>query len=349
MNKIRMAVVGVGALGQHHARILSSFDDVELSAVVDCREDQGRQIATKFNTHWFASPDAIIGNVDAVVVAVPTILHHDVAGPLLEARIPLLIEKPLAATLPEATRLHRLASFRQTTLQVGHVERFNPAFQLLQQRCEKPLYIRTQRFSPYTFRSTDIGVVHDLMIHDIDLVMALTANDTIDSVEAFGAVTIGPHEDLANARLRTSSGVIIDLSVSRMNPNVERSIQVWSEIGFCQADLQTRKVTAWKPAAAFAADPGLVQRISAEAANPQMLKELVFGKWLKHQEIQASSADALTAELRDFIDSVRQRRSPVVSSKEALKAMDIASQVLDRMKLWSYQIGVPSAATPKAA
>lgn len=343
-----MAVVGVGALGRHHARILSGFDDVELVGVVDSRREQGEQVAAQFGTQWLASPDLLPGRVDGVVVAVPTVHHHDVAAPLLEAGIPLLIEKPLAASLADAQRLHRLAAFRRTTLQVGHVERFNPAFQALRERCGQPLYIRCQRVSPYTFRSTDIGVVHDLMIHDIDLVLALTG-DQVRSVDAFGAVTIGPHEDMAMARLRTATGIIVDLTASRMNPQAERSLQVWCDNGFVQADLQTRTVTAWKPAAPFAANPGLVHSIAAAAPNPLALKDDVFGKWLQQEEFQASSADALTAELRDFVDSIRQGRRPLVSSDDAVQAMQVAERVLSGMPCWSFQTASAARRSQRAA
>jgi predicted dehydrogenase len=348
MNKLRMAVIGVGALGRHHARILAGFDDVELVGVVDSRPEQGQQVAAQSGTRWFSDPDQIVGLVDAVVVAVPTICHHDVASPFLNAGIPVLMEKPLAASLAESQRLHRLASFRGTTLQVGHVERFNPAFQELAARCGNPLYIRCQRVSPYTFRSTDIGVVHDLMIHDIDLVLALVGG-SVESVDSFGAVTMGPHEDMAVARLRTSTGVIADLTASRMNPTAERSLQVWCDNGYLQADLQSRKVTTWKPAPLFVADPSLVHAIAAATPNPLSLKDEVFGKWLQHEEIQASSADALTAELRDFTGSVREGRRPLVTSEDAVQAMQIADSVLSAMQRWSFQTGSGSVALPKAA
>ena len=231
MNRVKLAVIGVGALGQHHARILSAMDDVQLVGVVDCREQQGRDIAAKHQTQWYAAADQVKPLVDGVVVAVPTVLHLDVARPFLEDGIAVMMEKPLADGVDAARSLQRLAHVRKTLLQVGHVERFNPAFELVQQKVRQPLYIRCQRVSPYTFRSTDIGVVHDLMIHDIDLVLTLTG-DSIVSVDSFGAITIGPHEDMAVARLRTSSGVIADITASRMNPGAERTLQVWSTDGF---------------------------------------------------------------------------------------------------------------------
>ena len=164
------------------------------------------------------------------------------------------MEKPLANSLQAAQALQRMAAFRRTTLQVGHVERFNPAFELLQQKIDRPLYIRAQRVSPYTFRSTDIGVVHDLMIHDIDLILALTG-DSVVSVDAFGAVTFGPHEDMAMARLKTSSGIIADITASRMSPVAERTIQVFSTNGCVTADLNQRTVSSWKPVAPLATNP----------------------------------------------------------------------------------------------
>ena len=348
MNRVKLAVVGVGALGQHHARILSAMPDVELVGVVDSREQQGREIAVKFGTEWFASPDQIRPLVQGVVIAVPTIHHHDVGLPFLEAGIPVLMEKPLANSLQAAQTLQRLAAFRRTTLQVGHVERFNPAFELLQQKIDRPLYIRAQRVSPYTFRSTDIGVVHDLMIHDIDLILALTG-DSVVSVEAFGAVTFGPHEDMAMARLKTSSGIIADLTASRMSPAAERTIQVFSTNGCVTADLNQRTVSSWKPVAPLATNPALVQRIIAATPDPLTLKNEVFTKWITNETVQASNADALTAELNDFVRCIQTDARPRVSGEDAVKALEVADRVLAGMSKWSWQDQIPGLGAAKAA
>jgi predicted dehydrogenase len=286
--------------------------------------------------------------VDGVVVAVPTTAHVEVARPFLEAGTAVLVEKPLAQSFEAASVLRNIARFRRSLLQVGHVERFNPAFELLQERAGRPLYIRCQRFSPYTFRSTDIGVVHDLMIHDIDLVLALTGA-SVERVESFGAVAFGPHEDMANARLQLSSGTIVDLSVSRLNPAVERSIQVWSTTGYVSADLQTRKVVCWKPCEAIAANPSMVHDIVSVTPNPLTLKDEVFSKWIPREEFQGSSADALTAELQDFVDCIRTGRQPRVSGDAALAAMGVADRVLQGMSGWSWQSGSPMQRTLRAA
>jgi len=348
MNRVKIAVIGVGALGQHHARILSTMDGVELVGVVDAREQQGRAIATKHQTQWFATAEAVLPLVDGVVVAVPTVLHYEVARPFLESGVAVMIEKPLADGLQAARSLQGLASFRKSLLQVGHVERFNPAFEMLQQKVHQPMYIRCQRLSPYTFRSTDIGVVHDLMIHDIDLLLALTG-DSVTSVDSFGAVTFGPHEDMAVARLHTSSGIIADITASRMNPTAERTIQVWGRNGCVSADLQTRKVTSWEPVAALASRPSMVHDIIAATPNPLTLKDEVFSKWITSNEVQASPADALTAELSDFVTCIRTGASPRVSGEAGVKAMEVADRVLASMPKWSWQTPPMPAFNRKAA
>lgn len=349
MNKLRLAVIGVGALGRHHARILSGFSDVHLIGVVDAREEQGQQIAQQFNTQWYRSAEDVYGKVDAVVVAVPTVAHLAVARPFLAQRISVLVEKPLAASLKEARELHALAAQTGTLLQVGHVERFNSTFEMFSEKVGSPLHIRCQRVSPYTFRSTDIGVVHDLMIHDIDLALSL-CRGTVEKVDSFGAVTIGPHEDMAVARLRMSSGTIIDLTASRMCPTAERSIQVFTTDGFLSADLQSRKISGWSPAPAFRDNPALVHEIAKATANPLTLKDEVFSNWMQKTEVEAPQTDALTAELRDFIHAVMYGSAPRVSSSDGLRAMETADRILSQMTLWSYQANSPaSLPLPKAA
>lgn len=348
MNRVKLAVVGVGALGQHHARILSTMPDVQLVGVVDSREQQGREVAVKHGTQWFASQDQVLPLVEGVVIAVPTVYHQEVGLPFLEAGIPVLMEKPLANSLQAAQTLQRMAAFRRSILQVGHVERFNPAFELLQKKIDRPLYIRAQRVSPYTFRSTDIGVVHDLMIHDIDLVLALTG-DSIASVDAFGAVTFGPHEDMAVARLKTSSGIIADITASRMSPVADRTIQVFSTNGCVTADLNQRTVSCWQPVAPLASNPRLVHDIIAATPDPLTLKNEVFTKWITNATFQASSVDALTAELADFVRCIRTNGRPRVSGEDAVTALEVADRVLAGMAKWSWQDKVPNIAATKAA
>ena len=341
MNELRMAVLGVGSLGQHHARILAGFDDVDLVAVVDKRPEQGRQIANRFGTLWYAAMEQLPSDLHGVVVATPTICHLETAAHFLRAGVPTLVEKPLAESLAAARQLAKLAQETDTLLQVGHVERFNPAFEAAQKRCGEPLYLRFQRVSPYTFRSTDIGVVHDLMIHDIDLALALTGQMP-ESVEAFGATIIGPHEDCAVARLRMLGGTVVDITSSRMAPVAERSMQVWSTNGCLSVDLQTRQLRCWEPATDFAANPSLIHAIAATTPNPLTLKNRVFQEWIPEETFQANDGDALTAELQEFTACLRGNAAPRISGEEAVRALQVAEEVLQDLTIWSCQDGKQS-------
>lgn len=336
MNDLKMAVVGVGSLGQHHARILSDMNGVQLVGVVDPRREQGQQIAERFSTSWCADIRDLPADLNGVVIATPTIFHLEPAKHFLKAGIATLVEKPLAANLADADQLREVAEEHGAILQVGHVERFNPAFEEASKLCGDVKYLRCQRVSPYTFRSTDIGVVHDLMIHDIDLALALTGRMP-ESVEAFGTVTVGPHEDCVVARLRMAGGTIVDITSSRMAPQAERTLQIWSNKGCLNVDLQARTLTSWEPSADVAANPGMIQAIAATTANPLTLKDRVFGEWVEERTIQASDRDALTAELEEFAAAIRSEVTPRVSGREAVQAMLVADEVLSSLTTWSWQ------------
>jgi len=346
MNDLKMAVVGVGSLGQHHARIFSNMEGVQLVGVVDPRPEQGQQIAERLNTAWCADARELPTDLDGVVIATPTVFHLEPAKHFLKAGIATLVEKPLAANLADANYLREVADEHDTILQVGHVERFNPAFEEAIKLSGDVKYLRCQRVSPYTFRSTDIGVVHDLMIHDIDLALALTGRMP-ESVEAFGTVTVGPHEDCVVARLRMPGGTIVDITSSRMAPLAERTMQIWSTRGCVNVDLHARTLTTWEPSAAVAANPGMIQAIAATTPNPLTLKDRVFGEWVEERTIQASDHDALTAELEEFASAIRGTATPRVSGREAVQAMLVADQVLNSLTTWSWQ--EPQATLKKAA
>lgn len=348
MNNLRMAVVGVGSLGQHHANKLASFEDVDLVGVVDPGESAGRAVADRLSTNWFSSTAELPSDLDGVVIATPTCYHLESASEFLTAGVPTFVEKPLASNVADATTLKKMADLSATTLQVGHIERFNPAFEVAAERCGTPLYLRAQRVSPYSFRSTDIGVVHDLMIHDIDLVLSM-AGAMPESVEAFGAVGIGPHEDMAVARLQMPGGTIVDLTASRMCPTAERTLQIWGTNGCVMADLHGRTVQHWQPQGQFADNPQMVHAIAASTPDPRTLKDSVFGEWIKAETIQAADGDAMEMELRDFITAIQTRTSPRVTGTDAVNAMQVAEQVLESLNLWSYQTNSVASKPARAA
>lgn len=323
---MKVAVVGVGALGRHHARILASLPGVELVAVADPNAEQARTVAERHGCAWTTEFRDVLERVEAVSVAAPTFAHREVGAACLHAGLPVLIEKPLASNIQDARALVELAERKRLPLAVGHVERFNPAYQTLKELAGRPRYIRTERVSPFAFRSTDIGAVHDLMIHDLDLVLDLTGS-RVARVEAFGVSILGRHEDAANARLTFENGCVAELVVNRVNPFAQRTVQVWGEAGCVTADLTSRKVTRFAPSDRLLAGDSPLDR-AARGTSIDQLKATLFGEDLVVEEPAVSGADALTAELSDFTECCRTRREPVVGGPEALAALAAADRVL---------------------
>ncbi|QDT25403.1 Gfo/Idh/MocA family protein [Gimesia panareensis] len=328
MSSLNVAVVGVGALGRHHARILAGLEGVNLCAVADTNPDQGQAIAEQHGTRWVANYRELFDSVDAVSLAVPTHAHLAIASEFLSQQIPVLVEKPIACNLAEAEELVRIADAHQTLLQIGHVERFNPATQAAFQRCPQPRFIRSERVSPYTFRSTDIGVIHDLLIHDIDLVLSLVQSP-LSSVEAFGISVMGEHEDAVQARLRFQNGCIADLTASRICPVAKRTMQLWGVSGCVTVDFTSREVNSYRPSETLLYGTPPLERARKAGVNLEALKQEVFGTFLKVENPEVSSADALTAELSSFVEAIRSNTAPLVGGAQALEAMQVAERVLE--------------------
>ena len=327
MSQLKVAVVGVGALGRHHARILAGFDDVDLVAVADTNKDTGQKVAELHDSRWVASYAEIIDDINAVSIAVPTFMHRRVAGDFLDRGLPVLVEKPLAGNLSDARELVELAAAQQTLLQVGHVERFNPATQAAWAECGAPKYIRGERLSPYAFRSMDIGVVHDLMIHDIDLVLDLVKSPLKDAT-GLGFSILGEHEDMVQARLTFENGCVADLTANRVNPTASRSMQVWSTSGCMNVDFNSRDVVSYSLSNALRFGKPLPERARQPGADIEQLKRDLFGTFIKVKQPTVAEGDALTAELRSFIDCVQTGQTPLVDGLAALAAMDVADRIL---------------------
>jgi predicted dehydrogenase len=304
MGHLRVGVIGVGHLGKEHARILATLPDVELVGVADVNLAQARAVASRWETRAFSDYRPLIGGVDAAVIAVPTLHHHTVAGDFLRQGIPLLVEKPLAVNLGQAEELVDLARCHGALLQVGHIERFNPAFEELQRRPIRPRIVHGQRVSTFTGRSTDIGAVLDLMIHDIDLLLALVAAPVVD-VQATGLTLLGGHEDVADAQLVFANGCIAHLTASRVNPAPLRRMQIWGAEGHACVDFARRQVTLAQPA------------LLGPAAPP-----------LQVLELDRNQGDQLTRELQEFIHSVRTGTRPRVSGEEGRAALALADRIL---------------------
>lgn len=330
MTALRLAVIGVGHLGQHHARILAGLSAVKLVGVADANFDQAQTVARRHQAQAFSSFWPLLDLVDAAVIAVPTCLHHSVARAFLERGIPLLIEKPLAASLAEADALVELAERQQTILQVGHIERFNPAFEELRQRPLQPKYIDVVRAGPYTGRSTDIGAVLDIMIHDLDLVLALVAAPA-RHIEALGVSVMGGHEDLANARLTFANGCVANLTASRVHPEQVRTMRIWAPEGFAAIDFASRTLTLAQPSAAL-------RRHGLPAAARATLKDDLFTQHIPMRTLDcAVSGDQLTRELEDFVAAVRQGTSPRVNGRAGRDALAVAGLILESIRAHRWE------------
>jgi predicted dehydrogenase len=335
MDPLKVAVVGVGALGRHHARILSQMTGVNLVAVADANASQAQAVAEGCGCEWTADYRSLLTRIEAATIVVPTMLHREVASEFLRRDIPVLVEKPLAAGVADGRALVRLADEHQVALQVGHVERFNPTFARLAELCGAPRYVRAERLSPYAFRSMDIGAVHDLMIHDIDLVLTLVRS-TVERVEAFGVCIVGGREDCVQARLTFANGCIADLVANRVCPFPRRKLQVWSEAGCVDADLHHRRVIAFRPGDALRSGLLPFDLARQPGADIGRLKQEVFGKFIETTEPAVSDADALTAELRSFVESVLLHHRPEVDGHDALAALEVAERVLEAVSAHAW-------------
>lgn len=328
MTGLKVAVVGVGALGRHHARILSELSGVELVAVADSHAERGQDIAQRCGTTWVADYRDLPPGLDAVSIVVPTVAHHEVASHFLEQQTAVLVEKPLANCRVAAEELADLAESRGALLQVGHIERFNPAFQAARAACRDARYIKCERVSPFTFRSTDIGVVHDLMIHDLDLVLSIVQCDAV-RVEAFGCALMGPHEDLVQARITFANGCIADLTASRVSPTLCRQMQAWTASGCVTVDLHQRQVTRQAPTESLLFGTSPVELARQPQADVEQMKKDVFGHWIHTDKLPVAGGDALTLELEHFLHCIETGGQPLVGGQEAVAAMRLAEQVLE--------------------
>jgi predicted dehydrogenase len=321
-----VAVVGVGHFGRNHARIYAGMPDVNLVAVADPSEDRCRAIGEQYGARPVASHTEV-GEVDAVSVAVPTSLHADITCWFLERGIPVLVEKPLADSTENAARIVRTARENGTFVGVGHVERFNPVVVAATDLGVRPLFIECHRLNPFSFRATDVGVVLDLMIHDLDVILHFVGSK-VKRVDAVGVPILGRHDDIANARLSFENGAVANVTASRVAVHTMRKIRVFSPDSYISLDYGRREGVIFRKSPKLTLD--VVQRITD---NPESLKDLrgaesVFGDLLHHDTIPLPEHDPLEKELSDFIESVRTGKPPAVTGEHGMAVLEIADAIL---------------------
>lgn len=304
MNKIKCAVVGAGYLGKFHAQKYATLPDCELVAVVDVDAHAAAEVARQYGAASFTDYREVLDIVEAASIVVPTTYHHAVSKDFLEAGVHLLVEKPMTVTIAEADELIALAGQKELILQVGHLERFNPAVLALDHG-ERPVFIESHRLSPFNPRANDVNVVLDLMIHDIDIILALVDSE-LERIDASGMPVFTPSTDIANVRLQFANGCVANVTASRISMKTERKMRLIRPNSYVSVDFQNRVLTKLSagPKDMF---PGVPEIITEES---------VF-----------EDGDALLAEIRHFIHCVRTGGKPLVSGEAGKKALATALQI----------------------
>lgn len=304
MKLIRAGVIGVGHLGQHHARLYASLPGAQLTGVTDQSVERAQTIADRYGVQIFRTVDDLLPHVDAVSVAVPTSGHYAVAKACLLAGKHVLVEKPLAVTPAEAQELVQLAKQKGCCLQVGHSERFNPIMALMRPHIGRPVFIECHRLSSFSERGTDVDVVLDLMIHDLDLVLSLNPGP-VEEVRAAGVAVLSSSIDIANARIQFRSGCVANLTSSRVSTNKMRRLRLFQRDSYVAIDFQTRH--------------GMISRRSAKPGEKPTVEV---------EQLQGGEDEPLKLQLASFLHAASTGTRPVVSGEDGAAAVEVAHQVL---------------------
>ena len=329
-SRLKVAVIGVGSLGREHARLygeLAAADLVELTGVFDVNRESANAVAAKLGVRAFGAIHEAAATAEALSIVTPTVTHYEVARALLTQGKHLLVEKPMTETTAQAAELVSLAQQHQAVLQVGHVERFNPVFKFLTEVCRVPRFIEAHRLSPYPKRSTDIGVVLDLMIHDLDVVLAFV-NSPVQSVDAVGLTVLSQTEDIANARLRFANGCVANLTASRVSAEKMRKIRVFSageKPSYVSLDYKEQKGFLFRLAHDGEHPSSLLQKLLH--ANDSAIVSEFAGKKIVREPVPIQKEEPLKLELEHFIECVKTRQRPLVSGESAKLALDLALEI----------------------
>jgi predicted dehydrogenase len=304
MKKLKCAVIGTGYLGKFHAEKYASLPDCELVAVVDINEAAARDVAEKHGAKALTEYKSLLGAIDAVSIVVPTTLHHAISKDFLKAGAHVLVEKPITVTVAEADELIAIANENRLILQVGHLERFNPAVLGLDKE-EKPLFIESHRLSPFNPRANDVSVVLDLMIHDIDIILALVDSE-VERIDASGTAVLTKGTDIANARLLFKNGCVANVTASRISMKMERKMRMFRPSSYVSVDFHNRILTKHRPGK----------------------KEMFPGiPEIETEESVFESGDALLEEIKHFVNCIQAGENPLVSGEAGKRALETAIQI----------------------
>ena len=333
MAKVKVAVLGTGSLGQHHARIYSELHAagvVELTGIYDAHTETARKIAEKHKLHVFASIAEAAAASDALNIVTPTTTHFEIAKQLLAQGKHVLVEKPMTDDTAQAAELIQIAQQKNCVLQVGHVERFNPVFTFLQTVATEPKFIECHRLSPFPARSTDIGVVLDLMIHDLDVILAFVKSP-VTSVDGVGIPVLSKSEDIANVRLRFANGCVANLTASRVSPERMRKIRVFSgptNPCYISLDYRVQEGFIYRVARDDEKESSLLKKVlAAKLGLDSTIVSQFAGKKIVREPVPIAKDEPLKLELQHFVECVRAQQTPMVSGESAKRALDLAFEI----------------------
>ncbi len=322
-----VAVVGCGRMGRFHARVYSELAGVKLVGVCDTDPAVAATVADEFGCRSFTKPQEMLGAVEvkAATIAVPTIHHADVAELLLSHGVACLVEKPLAHDVAEAQRIVDAARKYNRPVQVGHIERFNPAIRAMDRLEIRPQFIEVSRISPLSFRSMDVGVVLDVMIHDIDIVLKL-AQSKVAKIDAVGVSVIGESEDICNVRMTFENGCVANITASRLALKTERKLRVFSRDAYVSIDYQKRYGIVARRTGNVDAIRDVVSKI--RSGEIRDMSDLKYSDIVSIEELAISDTEPLKSELESFITCVKDGTPPVVSAQDGLAAVEVATQIV---------------------
>ena len=308
MEKIPVAVIGTGYLGRFHAQKYANHPEVELVGVVDIDPKRAEAVASETNTAPLSDYRDLYTQVKAASVVVPTPLHHSIAKDLLDHEINVLLEKPMTTTLEEARELNRLAREKDLVLQVGHLERFNPAYLAVAQTVKNPLFIESHRLNSFQERGTEVDVILDIMIHDIDIILNLV-DDEVTRIHAVGIPVISSMIDIANARLEFKNGCVVNVTASRISDKSMRKIRIFQHDAYISIDFAAQGVSVYK-------------KIEEEGKLPYIVSE----------QLKIESKDSLEEEIKSFLSSIKHKREPLVPGEAGIRALQVALEITNQLR-----------------
>jgi predicted dehydrogenase len=322
---IRVGVIGTGSMGRNHARIFGELPDVQFMAVLDERAEIASEIAAKYGAQPVATLDAFTDAIDAATIATPTVTHFSIAKQLLERGKHVLVEKPFTETPEQARELCDLAQQRGLVLQVGHIERFNPVLSALESRLTRPRFIEATRLSPYPGRSLDVGVVLDVMIHDLEIILHLVRSPWVQ-VDAVGVPVLSKREDIANVRIRFENGCVANITASRISQDKLRKVRVFQQDAYLSLDYQNQSGYLLRLARENEKESTLIGKLLGVATDATIVTEFA-GKRIVREPVEVDRGEPLKRELADFVACARAGAQPKVGGREATAALELALEI----------------------